>query len=389
MRVLIVSDVTGYMRGGVPTETVHLVRGLMARGHAVALAGDVVPRGAEAVRHCEIGVPTGKALATELAQAIADFKPDIVHVLAMSSRGIGQIAPVLATQPWTLTCHSLPPYERKLPALHGSDRLHYAARSLRFLANALAWKWLMRRRLMPQVIVHSEGMQTLVTRYGFPASQVALVPLGCEPPPPRRDAGMRAVRAEPRIVTMGGIAHTKGQHDAVLAMAELRRHFPGLQYQIIGEVRDLSYLRFVERSIEALGLDDKVSITPNLPHDEKEQALQEADLYLQPSHEEGFCLAYIEAAGIVPRLVGADTGAIRLIGADDEGARTVPAMQPARLAAAMRELLQATLPDDLMARRAARLATRFSWAQYLDAHEALYWQAMGGWGESRAAASAA
>ena len=26
MRVLIISDVTGYMRGGVPAETVHLIR---------------------------------------------------------------------------------------------------------------------------------------------------------------------------------------------------------------------------------------------------------------------------------------------------------------------------------------------------------------------------
>ena len=113
-------------------------------------------------------------------------------------------------------------------------------------------------------------------------------------------------------------------------------------------------------------------ITPSLPHDEKEQVLRGADLYLQPSHEEGFCLAYIEAAAIVPRLVGADAGAIGAIGANDEGARTVPVRTPRRMAEAMGELLAATLPDDLMSRRAARLATQFSWAHYLDAHEALY-----------------
>lgn len=388
MRVLIISDVTGYMRGGVPAETVHLIRGLAARGHAVALAGDVVPRGAEAAAHFEITVPTARTLAAEVTQAIAAFKPDVVHVMAMNSRGIGQIAPVLASLAWTATCHSLPPYERKLPFLHGSERAHYAARSLRFLANALAWKWLMRRRLVPQLIVHSEGMRDLVTRYGLPSARIVLIPLGCEPPPACRDQAVPPVRGELRIVTMGGIAHTKGQHDAIAAIALLRRDFPGLHYQIVGEVRDRSYLRFLERAIERLGLADSVSITPNLPHQEKEQALRQADLYLQPSHEEGFCLAYIEAAGIVPRLVGADTGAIRLIGADDEGARTVPAMQPARLADAMGELLRAPLPVDLMARRAARLSARFSWAQYLDAHEALYWKATCNWPE-RAAASAA
>src|SRR5262249_1281350 len=87
---------------------------------------------------------------------------------------------------------------------------------------------------------------------------------------------------------------------------------------------------------------------------------------------EGFCLAYIEAAGLVPRLVGTDTGAIRAIGAGDAGARTVRVRAPCELTDAMLELLAATLPADLMARRASRLAAHFAWSHYLDAHEALY-----------------
>ncbi len=171
---------------------------------------------------------------------------------------------------------------------------------------------------------------------------------------------------------MGGLAHSKGQHDAIVAIARLRRDFPGLDYQIIGERRDASYLRHLRALIEREALGDCVRITPNLSHDEKERVLQAADLYLQPSHEEGFCLAYIEAAAIVPRLVGTDTGAIRAIGAGDAGARTVGVRAPQELADAMHDLLAATLPADLMARRAARLTGRFSWSQYLDAHEALY-----------------
>jgi glycosyltransferase involved in cell wall biosynthesis len=171
---------------------------------------------------------------------------------------------------------------------------------------------------------------------------------------------------------MGGVAHTKGQHDALAAIASLRHDFPALQYQIIGELRDRSYLRFLERSLDRLHLREHVRITPNLPDDAKNEALRGADLYVQPSHEEGFCLAYIEASAVVPRLVGTDTGAIGLVGAGDPGARTVPPRRPSQLADAMRELLGVTLPGDLMAQRAARLAARFSWTQYLDAHEALY-----------------
>src|SRR5438477_8660958 len=126
MRVLVISDVTGYMQGGVPAETVHLVRGLASRGHAVALAGDIVPQGAEAARHLPISVPGDHRLAQQVQHALQAFSPDVVHVMAMSSRGIVRIAPVLRATPWIMTCHALPPQERKLRWFHASEPLHYA-----------------------------------------------------------------------------------------------------------------------------------------------------------------------------------------------------------------------------------------------------------------------
>ena len=60
MRILIISDVSSYMRGGVPVETKELLKGLVLRGHEVAfwadapLCGDevrqpIVDRGREQV----------------------------------------------------------------------------------------------------------------------------------------------------------------------------------------------------------------------------------------------------------------------------------------------------------------------------------------------------
>jgi glycosyltransferase involved in cell wall biosynthesis len=372
MRVLIVSDVTGYMPGGVPAETAQLVRGLADRGHAVGLAGDVLPRGADAARHLRLSLPTGAAVATEVRRALDAMQPDVVHVMAMSSRGIARIAPVLEGVPWLMTAHSLPPHERKLPHLHASDRLHYAARWLRFLPHAAAWKWLLRRQVVPQVVVHSEAMLRVVLRYGQRPSQVALLPLGGRAMPVGAPLDIAPPGPGPRLLTIAGLAHTKGHHDAIAAVATLRDAFPRLSYRIVGEVRDASYERYLRMLIERHGLGECVRIAVNLSHEDKERALREADLYLQPSHEEGFCLAYIEAADVVPRLVGTDTGAIRAIGAGDAGARTVRVRAPRELADAMLELLAAPLPADVMVRRAAHLGTHFAWPRYLEAHEALY-----------------
>ena len=105
---------------------------------------------------------------------------------------------------------------------------------------------------------------------------------------------------------------------------------------------------------------------------ERDEALRRADVYLQPSHEEGFCLAFMEAAPIVPLMVGTDTGAIKLISANDIGARVVPVRQPSRIADAVRELVSISLPQDFLLQRRARLARDFSWSKYFDAHERLY-----------------
>jgi colanic acid/amylovoran biosynthesis glycosyltransferase len=204
-------------------------------------------------------------------------------------------------------------------------------------------------------------------------NRISLIPLGYEAVENVNCSSHVAKSEGPLcLLTIGGIAHTKGYHDALVALAELRRVFPKIEYKIIGEMRDPSYARFLEAMIRKLELRGSVRIFANASNAEKDEALRRSDVYLQPSHEEGFCLAYIEAASRVPLLVGTDTGAIRLISANDVGARVVPVGQPSRIADAVRELSAISPPPNLLLQRRARLASKFSWSNYLDSHESLY-----------------
>jgi glycosyltransferase involved in cell wall biosynthesis len=371
MRVLIVSDVTSWMPGGVPAETRDLVNGLVARGHVVALATDAPLRGAPVDRHFAITIPVTTRLGAEIRSALAEFAPDFVHVICMSSKGVAALLPVLGARRWALTAHSVSPYERKLALWHGSERLHYAARSLRFLPNTLAWRWLLRRAAIPTLIVHSNFMVDVVTRYGAPRERVALIPLAFHPraPSPRQPHG---ADDGPLLVTVGGLAHSKGQHDVVKSLPSLLQRFPRLCYQLVGEVRDRSYLRWIAALARDLGVAEQVRVTPDLSQEGKAELLARADVYVQPSHEEGFCLAYAEAAAVVPRLVGADAGAIDAMSRDDPGARVVAPGSPEAIAQAVLDLLATELPADHMSSRAARLSLRFSYDDYLRAHERLY-----------------
>jgi glycosyltransferase involved in cell wall biosynthesis len=373
MRILIITETSGYMPGGVPAETRRLVTGLVQNGHEVSLASDV-PLGDETkLSHIPIKIPAKPALANDIRHAIDIFKPDFVHVMCMSLKGIMILAPVLHAHPWALTVHSVPPYERKLSRWHGGERLHYFARSLRFALNGLAWRWIFSRGIVPMSIVHSKFVEDIVLRYGASRDFVRSIPLCFHSTISQRVVDTSPVNTDaPLLVTVAGFAHTKGQHDVVKALPALLGKFPRLRYQIIGEVRDESYVSYLRRLCQDLRVLDHFLITPNLDNAAKQKVLEQADVYIQPSHEEGFCLAYAEAAAIVPRLVGTNTGAIAAISDGDAGARVIPAKAPAAIVSAVTELMTADLPPLIMRERDKRLSERFSIAGYLRSHEELY-----------------
>ena len=375
MKILIVSAATSYMRGGVPTETRDLVGGLHRRGHQVALACDLPLPGAEVARHFALALPFSRVSAEQLRAAIEAFEPDFVHVLCTGAKGLVAFLPVLRSTRWALTVHSLPPAEQKLRLWHHREHLHYFARAIRFFPNSMGWRWLFRTADIPKVIVHSRFVHDMVARFGLPKERMTIVPLAFHA---KVDAATGAARSRGtpgdalRVVTVGGIAHTKGQHDVIKALPLLVKRFPAISYQIIGEVRDTAYVAWLERLARDLGVAKHVSITPDLPHDDKVAALLGADVYVQPSHEEGFCLAFAEAAAVVDRLVGADAGAIAAMSLDDPGARVVPTRSPEAIARAVIELVESALPDGHMTTRVARLNERFSYDAYLQSHETLY-----------------
>jgi glycosyltransferase involved in cell wall biosynthesis len=372
MRILLLSDVSGFMPGGVPAETRELIGGLAQRGHELAFAGDVPVTEAPLARHFPITIPIGRSFRRQVAATLDDFKPDFVHVICMSSRGVLELAPLLRPHRWALTVHSVSPYERKLRFFHRYESLHYALRSLRCLPNSLAWRWVLNSGKVPRVITHSDFVAQVVERYGFPAHLIELVSLPFLPRPSDPGAEPRPSNGVLQLTTVGGLAHTKGQHDVVKALPALARRFPHLRYQLIGEIRDDSYLRWLRRLATRLGVADRLLFSVDLDQAAKVEALRRANVYVQPSHEEGFCLSYAEAAALVPRLVGTRTGAIAAMSRDDPGARIVPARDPGALAEAIGALMAVDLPAGHMTDRAARLSERFSYDAYLRAHEAIY-----------------
>jgi glycosyltransferase involved in cell wall biosynthesis len=250
---------------------------------------------------------------------------------------------------------------------YGRNHLYYGARNTRYAVNVLAYRIMLRRWRFSRALCFSEHVAHRLIAFGCKAAKVAVVPLGMAEKTDKvaeNGAEMSPFRANeyPRILTIAGIAHHKGLHDALRAVAGLVTSYPTLHYVVIGGVRDRGYAAYLVKVVRRLHLTRHVSFVSHANDARKNAALEEADLYVQPSHEEGFCLAFLEAAANTGRLVGTDTGEIPAMAGNDPLARIVPPMNPRALQQGILSVLGVPESLESLTARRRRLKKKYSWS---------------------------
>jgi glycosyltransferase involved in cell wall biosynthesis len=165
---------------------------------------------------------------------------------------------------------------RYVVSVHGGDLLaHAGAASVR--------RGLEGARL---TLANSSGMAERARRLG--ARETRVVHLGADPPatPPRH-----------RPETLVSVAHlvTRKRHaDVLRALWLLRDSHAHARYVIVGDGPERGRL---ERLAAELGLADRVEFRGALPHAEAVAAAQSGALFVLPSIDEAFGVAYVEALG--------------------------------------------------------------------------------------------
>jgi glycosyltransferase involved in cell wall biosynthesis len=377
MRILIVTGLSHWGRGGVQRETVQLVSSLISSGVAT---GFVVDRPLGLDRLEEFVVGPADRLRDIVSSAIDAFRPDVVHMIG------GGAKTILATGracgdagiPWVMTVHNLPPHERAGRLFPGRNSLYYATRNAASVPTILAWRYLLARSGSSKIIVHSSFVHSLLSHAGCSSDVLALIPLGTDEDAPaaadEEPAYLAPPGARPHIVTIAAFAHTKGIHDYLDVVARLVALYPDIHLTWIGAERFGPYDQFIRAELKRLDLEGRVTIIKNASDAVRLEALRTADLYAQPSHEEGFCLTYLEAARLVPRMLGTRTGAMAEMSESDEMMRVVPPGDREGLLRETVRLLDAAVAEKsaLLAERVRRLEQAFSWMGHTRTHIDLY-----------------
>lgn len=216
------------------------------------------------------------------------------------------------------------------------------------------------------VLPNSAGTETRCRALG--ARETTVVHLGTDvpaAPPPRDDA-------RPTLVTVGHLVARKRHADVIEALARLAPQHPRLRYVIVGDGPERAR---IEALAAARGVADCVQLVGQLPPAEARARAAQADLFVLPSVDEAFGVAYVEAmAAGVPAIGCSNEDGPQEIAAQGEGLLRVPPRDPAALAAQVDRLLRdEPARTALGAAARATVARAFTWeacgAQTVAAYE--------------------
>jgi glycosyltransferase involved in cell wall biosynthesis len=269
-----------------------------------------------------------------LRVAVADFRPDVIHVHWWFPGG-------LAVWP-------VPP--RGVPIVltsHGTDL---------FLLDRAAIARPVARRVFGcarEVTVISTPLAVRVRALGVPAERITVVPMPVEPDAAEhaaplendsRDAGL--------IVFVGRLVERKGAEFAIRALAILRRTRADLSARLIvaGDGPERDALR---RLASDLAVSDAVEMTGTLSRDGVTALYRRASAFVLPAvtdwkgEQEGFGMVIVEAMLHALPVVASRSGGIPDIVRDGENGLLVAERDPEAIARA----LERVLSDPAMARR--------------------------------------
>ena len=112
-----------------------------------------------------------------------------------------------------------------------------------------------------------------------------------------------------QLVTIARLTWIKGLDTAIAAMGFLKKQGIAFQYHIIGDGTTKDTERYSFQVYEEK-LQAEILFHGKLAHDKTLEMLQKADIYIQPSINEGFCNAVLEAQALGKLVIASNVGGL-------------------------------------------------------------------------------
>jgi colanic acid/amylovoran biosynthesis glycosyltransferase len=156
-----------------------------------------------------------------------------------------------------------------------------------------------------------------------------------------------------KILTVARLHWKKGLEYTLEALAILKKKGVVFAYTIIGEGSEYERLAFAAYQ---LGLQECVRFAGSMPHKEVKQQMEQADIYLQYSLQEGFCNSVLEAQAMGLLCIVSDAEGLPENVLHEQTGWVVPKRRPDLLADQIKTVLN--LPTDIQKTMRQKAITR-------------------------------
>ena len=182
--------------------------------------------------------------------------------------------------------------------------------------------------------VLSDGMKSDLVQKGIPATHIEKIT-----PAINMDlftANLDRVKNDSlKIVTAARLHWIKGLDYTLEALALVKEKGIQFHYTIIGEGLEKERLQFLVHQLE---LGNEVTFAGKLNPEEVKKELQKAEVYLQYSHQEGFCNAVLEAQAMGKICIVSDADGLKENVVDTITGFVIPKRNPLYLASKIMEV---------------------------------------------------
>ncbi|MCG7344291.1 glycosyltransferase [Sporosarcina sp. ACRSL] len=223
--------------------------------------------------------------------------------------------------------------------VHGGDIDKMAAKSAR-IANYT-------RKVLQgadTVIVVGERLkQDVITKFGVKEEHVHVMSMGVNTdifkPMPKEEARQQLdiPSNEKLLLYVGNMIEAKGVLDLVDAFETVQKAHPNASLHFIGSSKDENFMERFKTRLQS----DNHKITHQEPLSQQRIAkwIAAADVFVLPSHHEGFGLVALEAMAVGTTVVGSDVGGLSFLLGNEAGILVEP-RNPDSLAAGLQQALE-------------------------------------------------
>ena len=261
-------------------------------------------------------------------------------------------------------------FEFKLPyivSLRGSDVPYYSERFTtlyKFITPIIRQIW----NKAYFVIANSQGLKDLAL-ISKPNKEIGIIYNGIDVYEFLPKLELKSAE-EFRIVCVSRVTPRKGIRFLVQAFDILSKRYSQLRINIVGDGNERQSLQQLVRS---MGIEDKVTFSLNISHDEIAQYYQKSNIFVLPSLNEGMSNTMLEALACGLPIVATDTGGTRELVEDGENGMIVKMGEYNDLMEKIERFLLDKTLEEKMGKLSRQRALQLSWEkvakQYVDLYE--------------------